>query len=221
MTTLMDTVDTTESRSLERSFEVESPRRIPSHRRWPARLLRRRGADVHGAHARRSARQGSVARHHEFTRSSGEGSDRCRRPIEDVEASERDNCFAPLGRRLAVRRGLPVRPARASLPAMDEMRSIDVAYYLGVSKQRVAQFASEQGFPQPRHLLDGTGLASGCCHALGRPELVGFEVVARAATRLRDLTSVYISGSPCGVSPGAPRRPPYSGVRTRSLVGGS
>ena len=39
---------------------------------------------------------------------------------------------------------------------MEEMRSIDVAYYLGVSKQRVSQLASEQGFPQPRHLLDGT-----------------------------------------------------------------
>jgi predicted DNA-binding transcriptional regulator AlpA len=49
-----------------------------------------------------------------------------------------------------------VRTARASLPAMDEMRLIDVAYYLGVSKQRVSQLASEQGFPQPRHLLDGT-----------------------------------------------------------------
>lgn len=39
---------------------------------------------------------------------------------------------------------------------MDEMWSIDVAYYLGVSKQRVAQLASERDFLQPRHLLDGT-----------------------------------------------------------------
>ena len=64
--------------------------------------------------------------------------------------------FLGLAGRLAVRRELQVRTARASLPAMDEMRSIDVAYYLGVSKQRVSQLVSEQGFPQPRHLLDGT-----------------------------------------------------------------
>ena len=67
---------------------------------------------------------------------------------------------------------------------MDEMRSIDLAYYLGVSKQRVAQLASERGFPQPRHLRWHAGLASGCCHALGRAELVGFEAVAGTATRL-------------------------------------
>ena len=39
---------------------------------------------------------------------------------------------------------------------MDEMRSTDVASYLRVSKQRVSQLGSEQGFPQPRHLFDGT-----------------------------------------------------------------
>jgi hypothetical protein len=39
-----------------------------------------------------------------FARRSAEGSDRCRRPIEDVEASERDNRFGPLGSRLAVPR---------------------------------------------------------------------------------------------------------------------
>ena len=50
------------------------PRRIRSDRRGPARLLRRRGADVHGAHPRRSARQGSAARHHELTRSCAEES---------------------------------------------------------------------------------------------------------------------------------------------------
>jgi hypothetical protein len=30
---------------------------------------------------------------------------------------------------------------------MEELRPIDVAAYLGVSRQRVSQLASEQGFP--------------------------------------------------------------------------
>jgi hypothetical protein len=40
--------------------------------------------------------------------------------------------------------------------AVDELRPIDVAHYLGVSGQRVSQLASEQGFPRPRHRADGT-----------------------------------------------------------------
>jgi predicted DNA-binding transcriptional regulator AlpA len=39
---------------------------------------------------------------------------------------------------------------------MKEMRCFDVAHYLGVSKQRVSQLASEQGFPRPRQRADGT-----------------------------------------------------------------
>ena len=65
--TTVDTVrTTTESRSPERSFEVESRGGYASHCRWPGRLPRRRGADVHGAHARRVARQGSDARYQEL-----------------------------------------------------------------------------------------------------------------------------------------------------------
>ena len=39
---------------------------------------------------------------------------------------------------------------------MAELRLIDVAEYLGVSKQRVSQLASEPGFPRARHRVDGT-----------------------------------------------------------------
>jgi predicted DNA-binding transcriptional regulator AlpA len=39
---------------------------------------------------------------------------------------------------------------------VDELRSVDVADYLDVSRQRVSQLASEQGFPSPRHRPDGT-----------------------------------------------------------------
>jgi hypothetical protein len=88
---------------------------IRSDRRGPPRLLRRGGADVHGAHALRSARQGSAARHHEFARSSEEGFDRRRRPIEDVEASERDHGFAHVARRLAVRRVRGVAPGTLAM----------------------------------------------------------------------------------------------------------
>ena len=67
---------------------------------------------------------------------------------------------------------------------MDEMRSIDVAYYLGVSKQRVSQLASEQGFPNRGIYWMARALATERDHALGRAELVGFEAVARAAAHL-------------------------------------
>lgn len=39
---------------------------------------------------------------------------------------------------------------------MDDWRPTDVARYLGVSKQRVSQLASEEGFPRARHRADGT-----------------------------------------------------------------
>ena len=106
MTTLMDTVrTTTESRSLERSFEVESPggyaRTVVGRLAYfddeaqTYMVLTRSGVlvrvplrDITSSHGR-----------------SAEGSDRCRRPLKDVEASERDNRFARLGRWPAVRRG--------------------------------------------------------------------------------------------------------------------
>ena len=57
---------------------------------------------------------------------------------------------------LAVARAPGAPGARLIFPAVDEMRSIDVAYYLGISKQRVSQLASEHGFPRSRHRADGT-----------------------------------------------------------------
>jgi hypothetical protein len=48
-----------------------------------------------------------------------------------------------------------------SVSAIEEMRLIDVAHDLGVSKQRVSRLASEKGFPRARHHANGTrGLAS-------------------------------------------------------------
>jgi predicted DNA-binding transcriptional regulator AlpA len=35
------------------------------------------------------------------------------------------------------------------------LRLVDVARYLGISKQRVHQLAEEPGFPRPRHRPDG------------------------------------------------------------------
>ena len=81
---------------------------------------------------------------------------------------------------------------------MDEMRSIDVAYYLGVSKQRVSQLASEQGFPQPRHLLDGTRAGERTWSCAG-PSGAGGVRSRGESGHAPDLilTSVYTSGSPC------------------------
>lgn len=45
---------------------------------------------------------------------------------------------------LAMRRCSQSAQEPASFPAVDDMRSIDVAYYFAVSKQRVSQLTSEQ-----------------------------------------------------------------------------
>jgi hypothetical protein len=75
---------------------------------------------------------------------------------------------------------------------VEELRLIDVADYLGVTKQRVSQLGSEKGFPRPRHRADGTALlASGRDRALGGAQLVGLQAVAQVILGLACMKTYY------------------------------
>jgi hypothetical protein len=87
-------------------------------------------------------------------RPSGKGEEEGRCPADLNVLAQVESGHKPLG---AWNRPLeaPLRLGMSSR-AVDELRPIDVAHYLGVSGQRVSQLASEQGFPRPRHRADGT-----------------------------------------------------------------
>jgi hypothetical protein len=74
---------------------------------------------------------------------------------------------------------------------MDELRLIDLARYLGVSKQRAHQLASEPGFPH---------LACGGDRGVGSAKLVGLQALAVSMTGLRTRLGSMIVWSLCAPS---------------------